>query len=200
MKKLWGKIYPYWQKLYSCKALLAQNKTLAIKIVIPFIIIILGFFSCSYSQWVIYRNIQSIFSISDAIRDHFIDKPGYWGLNTEYVLKEKIVPDTLVQDKSIILQNDKKILIGSGINADTVMPMAQNFDIIMPELNRAQCMAYAESVLTEAQKLAIISISIVNSKGSYVFEWGGTHRLPIDKYETKQICQDKDNTIIWSLK
>ena len=173
-----------------------QKKNRLIKFIIPFCILLVGFFSCSYSHRVIHQNIQSIFAISNAIRTHFMDKPGFWGLNTDYLLTQKIIPEKFIKGKKIVLKGGLELLVGSGIHGDTVMPLVQNFDIIISGLNRAQCISYAENQLTDEQKLALISITIVNNQGSYTFEWGGKFPLPVAQYATKQLCQDKGNELV----
>lgn len=189
--------YPF---ILAVKNFYNQNKVVLIKLFIPFMIIVLGYCSCVHSQRIITKNVRTIFSISEAIRQHFADKPSYWGLNVEYVIKQNIVPQNLIKNNKLRLEGDITILIGSGVEGDTVMPMAQSFDIILPHLNKAQCISYAESELSDNENLALISLNIINNSGNYTFEWGGENSLPIKKYATKQLCQDKENTIIWSLK
>lgn len=192
-----GKIFQRIKDLFPRKLL---NKEALLKFLLPFVIILFGYLSCTHSQQVINKNIQSIFTISDAIRTYYADKPDFWQLNTDYALKQGIIPKDFIKNGNIILNDNIKILVGSGVNADTVMPLTQSFDIVMPNLNKAQCISYAESELSEAQRIEIISISIINTQGIYVFEWGGKNSLPITKYATKKLCLDKNNTLIWSLK
>lgn len=182
------------------KNFLKQNKVFLIKIFIPLLIIVSGYCSCVYSQHIITKNIRIIFNISENIRQHFADKPSYWGLNTEYVIKQNIVSQDIIKNNQLRLNGGITILIGAGIDGSTVMPMTQSFDIILPHLNKAQCMSYAEANLLDEENLALISLNIINSTGTHIFEWGGENSLPIKKYATKQLCQDKENTLIWSLK
>jgi hypothetical protein len=208
LKYLYQKVYFCWQKIVlfcsnffvGGKNFLKQNKVFLIKIFIPLLIIVFGYCSCIYSQHVITKNVRAIFSISEAIRQHFADKPSYWGLDTEYVIKQNIVSPDIIKNNQLRLNGGITILVGSGIDASTVMPMTQNFDIILPHLNKAQCMSYAEANLLDEEYLALISLNIINSSGTHTFEWGGENSLPIKKYATKQLCQDKENTLIWSLK
>lgn len=208
LKDLYQKVYFCWQKIVlfcsnffvGGKNFFNQNKIFLIKIFIPLLIIVFGYCSCIYSQHVITKNVRAIFSISEAIRQHFADKPSYWGLDTEYVIKQNIVSPDIIKNNQVRLNGGITILIGSGVDGSTAMPMAQSFDIILPHLNKAQCISYAESELSDNENLALISLSIVNNSGTYTFEWGGQNSLPIKKYSTKQLCQDKENTLIWSLK
>lgn len=194
-------LYTYLRQLFfSFIRVIAQKKITLIKVVLPFIVVLFGYAACSYSQYVVKSNIQGIFAISDAIRTYYADKPGFWLLNTEYAIKQGIIPTDYIKNDSIQLRNNINVLVGSGINGDTVMPLAQSFDVVLPNLNKAQCISYAESDLTEAQKIKVIRISIINAQGTYDFEWGGEKSLPISKFATKKLCLDKGNTIIWSLK
>lgn len=208
LKDIYQKVYSYGQRIVSVcyqfilagKNYCHQNKVFLIKLSIPLVIIGCGYCSCVYSQHMITKNVRMIFSISEAIRQHYADKPSYWGLNTEYVIKQNIVPQSIVKNGKLNLNGGINLLIGTGVDGSTVMPMAQSFDIILPHLNKAQCMSYAESELFDNENLALISLNIINGSGTYTFEWGGQNSLPIKKYATKQFCQDKDNTLIWSLK
>lgn len=208
LKGLYQKIYLCWRKIAvycaqifgAGKNFLSQNKVFLIKISIPLLIIVLGYGSCVYSKHVIYQNVRTVFRISESIRQYYADKPSYWGLNTEYVIKQNIVPKNLIKNNQLRLKNGIIILVGGGVDGGTVMPMAQSFDIVLPHLNKAQCMSYAEVNLLDEESLALISLNIINSSGTHTFEWGGKNSLPVRKYATKQLCQDKENTLIWSLK
>jgi len=208
LENLYRKIYPYAKQAVTFGIRLAQegkdyyiqHSVLLIKISIPLLIIGFGYGSCVYSQHIIAKNVQMIFSLSDAVRQHYADKPSYWGLNTDYVIKQGIANRSTIQGNRLRLGGGLTVLIGDGINGDTVMPMAQSFDIVLPNLNKAQCLSYAESELSGNMNIALIRFSITNESGTYVFEWGQKNSLPIEKYATKDLCKDKENTLIWSLK
>ena len=177
----------------------SRYKHLAIKILFPVIIVFLGYYSCSSAQKIIHDDIQDIFAISDDIRSFYADKPDYWGFNTDFVVKNGL-STSFIHDSSIVLRHGSKLQIGKGVDADTVMPSVQNFDVILKDLTKAQCISYAETPLTEEQLLKVEKIDIVNQAGIFTFEWGGERVLPIKKYDTKSLCQDKSNTVIWTLK
>ena len=80
------------------------------------------------------------------------------------------------------------------------MPTSSSFDIILPHLNKAQCIAYSESKISEDNMVKLLRISVVNALGSYTFEWGGLkYQLPVNKYASKDICAPSDNTLIWTI-
>ena len=177
-----------------------KYKPTVLKILLPLIIITVGYASCTISQRQIIKNIQDIFAISDEVRTYYTNKPDYWGLNSDFAVKNNIVPGRFIKNDKIMLSNGLELLIGSGENADTVMPLSQSFDMVLPQLNKAQCISYAEAPLTEESLLKLLSIRIVNASGDYRFEWGGAKTLPVKKYAAKNLCADHKNTVIWSIK
>lgn len=177
-----------------------KYKPIVLKTLVPLVIIIVGYASCTMSQRQVLKNIQDIFSISDEVRAFYTSKPDYWGLNSDFAIKNNIVSNKFIKNDKIVLSNGLEVLIGNGENADTVMPLSQSFDMILPNLNKAQCISYAEASLAEENLLKLLSIRIVNASGDYLFEWGGSRTLPIKRYSTKNFCADNKNTIIWSIK
>lgn len=190
VRKIWSFLTISWD----------EHKNTLLKFVLPVLIVGIGYYACSSSQSVISKNIDEIFSISDNIRAYYADKPDYWGVSTQSLIDNKIIPDKFVRQNKIILHGKTEILIGSGEKADVVMPLNQYFDIVMPRLNKAQCMSYAEAPLLQEDNLKVYSIRIINLLGEYLFEWGGNRPLPIAKYATKDLCIDGLNTIIWSIR
>ena len=177
-----------------------HHKQNCIKLAVPLLIILVAYHACSAAQRAIKQNIQEIFVISDEIRTHYANKPDYWGLGFEEIIKQKLIPGKFLKNNKIVLSSGIPIAIGSGANADTVMPFSQTFDVVLKNLNKAQCISYAEAPLSDENLIKLYSISILNSSGSFVFEWGGDRKLPISRYATKDLCTDAENTLIWSIK
>lgn len=182
------------------KSFFHLHKTAITKFFIPFMIIACGYYACSASQKAILENISQIFAISDDIRAYYVDKPDYWGLDTASVIQNRIISKKFIHHGKIKLHNGMEIKIGSGEKAETVMPLTQTFDIVLSGLNKAQCISYAETPLQDENALKLYRLTIINKNGSYIFEWGGVRSLPIEKYATKDLCADQENTLIWSLK
>lgn len=178
----------------------ADHKEPLLKLSIPVFIIFLGFYACHSSQSDIRHNIADLFVIVDEIRSSYADKPDYWGLSTEKVVKGDIIPKHFIKNNRVVLSGGLRILIGNGIRAETIMPRTLTFDIIAPDLTKAQCISYVETALTKEQLVALEQIAINNDAGSYVFSWGGENPLPVQKYASKDLCSDGKNTIIWTLK
>lgn len=175
------------------------HKENAIKVLLPVAIIFVGFYACTSSQKANDKNVNEIFLISDQIRDCYAGKPDYWGLSAEAVIKQDLISKQFMKNGKITLTSGKEIFIGNGKNADVVMPRSTSFDIILPKLTKAQCIAMAEADLTPEKQVKLAAIQIININGEYRFEWGGTHKLPIQQYASKDLCIDGENMIIWSL-
>lgn len=176
------------------------DKEKVLKYSIPAIVLLFGIYSCTSSRKVVTRNIDKVFEISNEIRAHFIGKPDYWGLNTDYILKNNVLSSKFISDNKIVLNNGISLLIGNGKNADTVMPLSQSFDIVINGLNKAQCIAYVEANINKDNLVFLDKITISNSINSSSYEWGGKNLLPVKKYSAKEFCIDKNNTVIWSIK
>ncbi len=186
--------------LHDTAAKAVENKESIIKISVPLVLIWAALYSCSASQRLVAQNVSDIFDISDDIRFQYAGKPDYWGLSTQTVLQEKMISDSFIKDGKIHLAGGEEILIGNGANADVVMPRATSFDIVLPHLNKAQCISYAESKISKEDIVKLQRISISNSSGVYAFEWGsGKYQLPVKKYAGKDICTGSDNTLIWTI-
>lgn len=201
LKDIKSCVFSFMQKVWAFSdRSLNEHKDTLLKVVLPVFIVGLGYYACSFSQSTINKNIDEIFSISDNVRAYYADKPDYWGVSTQSLIDNKVIPEKFVHDNKIILHGKMEILIGHGEKADVVMPLTQYFDIIMPHLNKAQCMSYAEAQLLPNVSLSVYSIRIMNMLGDYLFEWGGNRPLPIAKYATKDLCIDGQNTLIWSIR
>jgi len=191
-------IKPYLQTLALQTALRREN---VIKLLIPLLLIFLGFHSCSSLQRQVSRNISDIFLLSDDIRSHYTGKPDYWGLSTAKVLQENLIPAKFIRDGKLLLSSGEEIFVGTGKEADIVMPRMTTFDIILPHLNKAQCIAYAENKISMENQVKLQQMSIVNATGIYSFEWGAEkYSLPLKKYASKDICDNSDNVIIWTIR
>ena len=166
----------------------------------PLLFVGLALYSCSTSQKQITRDIDDIFSLSDDVRAHFVTKPDYWKLSDAYIVENRIISKKFISNNHIALSSGKRVLIGRGINGDIVLPGSKSFDIVLTDLNRAQCIDYTEKPLSEEMLIKLVEIKIITSDKSYTFEWGGINPLPIQKYATKDFCSKTGNSIIWSLK
>lgn len=179
---------------------LAENRELLIKSLIPVVIIGIGFHACSNSQNRFSRNLENIFAISDEIRLHYSNKADYWGLNSEYVVSNSILPNKFVSNEKIILSDGKELLVGFGKDGNKVLPRASEFDLILKNLNSLECSSYLDTDVDESNLIKLTGIKVINSKGIFEFVWGdNTYSLPIEKGAGNSICGD-DNIIIWTVR
>lgn len=188
------------KKFYNRCCLWYSNadKENVIKVALPILIVVVGTYACSLSHNEAKKNVDEIFNIADSIRAHYVGKADYWGLSTSSIVKDNILDKKYILNNKIFV-NNREIFIGSGLDANIVMPQSQTFDIVIKGLNKAQCIAYSEVELGD-NALSLDKISIINNLGFYSFEWGGKNPLPIKDYISKEYCSDNDNSIIWSIK
>lgn len=187
-------------KTSTATVFMNNHREAVLKALIPAVIIVAGFYACSTSQEKIERNMKDIFELSKEIRSYYADKPDYWRLSTKYLIASNILSQRYIHGNKIILDGGLNVLVGSGEKAETVMPRVSTFDIVAPGLNKAQCISYAERILSKEELVVVEQITIVNSSGTYLFSWGGENPLPVKKYASKSFCADTGNTIIWSIK
>ena len=177
------------------------NSDFLLKAFIPFFIIGIGFYSCSFLHRSIRNNINDIFIISDDIRAHFSNKPDYWGLSSSYIIEKSIIDKKFINKDKIFLADGKEIIIGKGAEGNIVLPRTMSFDVVLKKLNKSQCISYLEAKLNNTHQVNLESITIINSNNRVVFSWGDkSNSLPVKSYTGKDICLDENNTIIWSIR
>ena len=187
-------------KLKQINELLFVNKIKIIKISIPLLLVCIGVFAITSSKRIINRDINEIFQISDEIRGHYVGKYDYWMLSTNMIIKEKMISNNFITDNKIILSSGKEVFVGEGVDTTPVMPMHQSYDIVIKNLNKAECINFVEYSLSEDKLVSLQKISIYNKNGAIIYEWGGDNSLPVKKYSSKDYCADTENNVIWSMK
>ena len=135
---------------------------------------------------------NELVNLSDNIRKHYQNLPGYWGLNSEKAISLGIIPDAMTKEGKIINALGKEVLIGRGVNGETIMPGGRSFEIIYKNLSKKECVKLAEFEGHETYLLGLIDIT-VNDK---VFSWGTEESLPISRKQARKYCLD-NNAIIW---
>lgn len=200
--KMYGNMCRYaLPKTASLVAKCREYKETIIKTLVPLGFIFLGVYTCTSSHNIVFKNISDIFEISDEIRNNYAGKPDYWGLSTQSAIQAGYIPQKFLQDKKIVIRGGNELFIGDGIEADMVMPGATFFDLILPRLNKAQCIAHTEAMISPENQVKLFRIQVINASGSYLFEWGDKkYSLPVGKYASKDVCADSDNTVIWSIR
>lgn len=138
-----------------------------------------------------------VMSAAEEIRKFYRNRPGYWGLNTESVLKNNLLSGFAVQDGKPVNALGKHILIGQGADGNLVMPGARSFDIVYADLDKKECEQLAEFQFTENQSLGLLSITILGNGQQTEFSWGGENRLPITRENARRHCGEK-NFLLWT--
>lgn len=139
-------------------------------------------------------------AMSVKIHESFRQKPDYWGLSNDYIIKNQLAPKEAVREDKIISLTGAQIFVGSGEDGYMAMPGSQSFDIVYKGLSRKNCVILASYNLDYMEKLGLLSLTIKNAKESKEFSWGGENKLPVDIADAKDACMSSNNTIIWTFK
>ena len=145
------------------------------------------------------KAMEELSRISEAIHENFRKKPDYWGLNTQYVINNNLLEDNVKGDKLISVSGND-ILIGGDYQGAVIMPGSQSFNIIYKDVSRRDCVVLSSYNLDYAEKIGLLSITIINAHETKEFSWGGDNELPISVMQAKNICLNSENTIVWTFK
>lgn len=142
---------------------------------------------------------SNLLKLTENIRRYYQNRPDYWGLNSDSIIKNKIVPLALLKNDRIISGFGTDILVGNTPNGSMLMPGARSFNIIYSNLNKKQCIELASGKFDEKFWLGIIDVTINNSIKNEVFSWNDKKNiLPIKKNIAKEICKSS-NTVIFHI-
>lgn len=136
---------------------------------------------------------QELVEMSRAIRNHYKNKPDYWGLSTGEVVKNKLYSGNL-NNNQIINSLGKKVIIGADIQGSSVMPGMHSYMIAYKDLNKKECVELTSFSWKEEDILGLISITIQNEEETQEFNWGN-QGLPVSRNKVKQFCKEKNNTM-----
>ena len=138
---------------------------------------------------------QDLISMSEKIRKHYSNKPDYWGLSNQEIIKQKLYSG-IINNNQIINSLGKKVLIGGDTKGTTIMPGMKSFIISYLNLTKKECIFLSTFKWTELDNLGLISISINNGKAIKQLNWG-EDGLPLQPQEAKEYCSD-NNDISWT--
>lgn len=140
---------------------------------------------------------EEVMTLAENVRAAYRSKPNYWGLDTKSALKNGIVPKNMIgKNGNIENRLGQKVLIGSGINGEIVMPGMYGFDIVFTDVNKTACFLLMQHNFSEKQRLGLRGISLINSKEN-LFSWGGKKSFPLNSSAARSSCENK-NIIIWN--
>ena len=144
---------------------------------------------------------DEIVNISSNIHNNFKTKPDYWGLNTEYVIDNKLSDEKMIKDEKLVSITGNEVLVGNTESGFIAMPGSHSFDIVYKGLSRRYCVILSSYHLEYAEKIGLLSITIKNKSSEASFAWGADeNKLPISVAEAKKHCLSSENTIIWTFK
>lgn len=133
-------------------------------------------------------------ALASSIRNSYKNSPGYWGLDTKFVISNGLAPDA--KDGKIVNLLGKDTLVGYDFEATTLMPGSKTFDIVYKDIDKKECVSLLSVELSEEQKLSLISVILKNNLETIEFSWGGDNKLPISINMAKRFCKNK-NDILW---
>lgn len=122
------------------------------------------------------------------IRLFYQTKPGYWGLNTETVIKNNLEAGGMLIDGKLQNAFGKPVIIGEDEQGSIIMPGTRHFTVTFPELNKSECTVMAAFRLNERESLSLLQMIISNGEQRYEFNWGGSNPLPITKQDAAKYC------------
>lgn len=160
------------------------------------VIILLGVLLCYQRppESVIKAN-RSLIAMSDKIRRYYQNRPDYWGLNTNEVVRQNLYSGTL-NNNSIINELGKPVVVGADSEGNPVMPGGRSFMIGYRNLSTDECVELASFRWNEEDKLGLLSLTIQNAEGTFEFSWGDKG-LPVSRSRAKHYCKT-DSKIMWS--
>lgn len=132
--------------------------------------------------------------IVSSIRNSYKNSPGYWGLDSKFVINNNIASD--VKDGKIVNVYGKNVFIGYDFDTTTLMPGSKTFDVVYKDLTKNECISLLSLDFSEEQKLSLIAIFLKFGDDIDEFSWGGKNKLPISVNIAKRFCKDK-NDILW---
>ena len=135
--------------------------------------------------------------LAENIRKQYTKKPDYWGLSTQSIIQNGIVPKSMLRNDKLFSSIAKETLVGADVDGNMVMPGTRSFYIIYKGLSQKNCVDMASYPMSEQNKLGLLSVTIVNEQNEVVFQWGGEYSLPIDKASAAKICRN-NNIILWN--
>lgn len=137
------------------------------------------------------KDMLELENLAKSIRNFYKNRPNYWGLDTNFAISNNLYQKG---------ENGIDTIVGQGFEGYKVMPGNTTFDIAYKNLNHQKCVYLLSSVLSENQKIVLVSIS-VQGIDEKTFDWGGENSLPITTGTAKKMCKnDNTNNILWTFK
>ena len=139
---------------------------------------------------------QELLELSGNIRNNYMQKPDYRGLNNQKLITDNIIPNQLLRNNKIMSSIGKEYIIGQNGKGDVVMPSQRTFMITLNNLNKKACQDIAMLQIGNEDTLSLQKVIINNASETFEFEWGSTNSLPISVNKANEVCASKNN-ISW---
>lgn len=139
---------------------------------------------------------EQILQLAAQIRQEFQSKPDFWGLSTDWVIKNQATPQGMLKKGQIINALGRPVLVGGGNDGQVLMPGSRSFNIIYPNLSFADCAKLAAYPFSEQQALGMLSLTIINGGQEYTYGWGAENSLPLGLKTAKSVCKGQ-NVLVW---
>ncbi len=137
-------------------------------------------------------------SLITNIRRYYQNRPDYWGLNSQLVIEKKISPPQMQKNNVLLSCLGNEVLVGNGLEAETLMPGSHNFDVTYRNLAEKQCINLACFPFDQKFWLGVTGVTITNARQQQLFSWDDEENgLPIPCRLAEKICTETENTIIW---
>ena len=156
--------------------------------------IVLVMFSEQKDEYV-QKSALEVVELSNLIRKGYQNRSDYWGLSTESLIKNGIVPASMIKNNELINLYNKEIEVGN-ISGGMLMPGSRSFNIIYLNLDRRECVDLASYKFDEKFWLGVMSVTISHNDTMTTLNWSSEPLLPINKKQARIICRNS-NKIIW---
>ena len=136
---------------------------------------------------------SEIHNLTVTVRTHFQKNIDYRGLDTAYVIEQKLSPKEMVRVGKLFGKSNSEILIGRDMKGKTVAAFEKTFAVTYLNLNKAKCL----SLLTTDFNVdsGLVSIAVSNDK-LYELTYGGELSLPVNPQKALEYCKAKNTVML----
>lgn len=136
---------------------------------------------------------SEIHNLTLAVRSHFQKNIDYRGLDTAYVIEQKLSPKEMVRIGKLFGKSNSEILIGRDMKGNTVAAFEKTFAVTYLNLNKAKCLSLLTTDFNADSGL--VSIAVSNNK-LYELTYGGELSLPVSKEDAQSYCKAKNTVML----
>jgi hypothetical protein len=134
-----------------------------------------------------------IHDLTAAIRVHFQKNIDYQGLDTAYVIEQKLSPKEMIRIGKLFSKSNSEILIGRDMKGNPVAAFEKTFAVTYLNLSKAKCLSLLTSDFSADSGL--VSIAVSNDK-LYELTYGGELSLPVSQDKALEYCKAKNTVML----